>query len=328
MALLNWFLSLFWRWKSEDTRGNRPSEIELLPPELILCITDHLSTEDIVCLKVCNRTLYKLVRKPCFLADKSTTVSVLTRIATDLPRMFCCGRCGKFHRNENVGHPLDYCHLIVAMKNHYNGHKHGLLPESLAYTEVNERESFPLVTQLISVDSRVCSLGGGPSTLVFQVQNWVLYKYSADMIKAMSLEHDIIVCKHLCLDRSAKDYFAWFDSDSNITDGFKHLACQVCGIEFQLALRDCGTEGKATVVTKWVDLGAGLEWNDPTSRRTEQLFLYSMSLQEKVNFPIEHTTSRNHACLMEKRYRNWMVVRVDDPLYWSTSIPGLHSNVN
>jgi hypothetical protein len=240
---------------------------------------------------------------------------------------------------------FQHCHLIMAIQNHYNGHKHGLLPESLAYTEVNERESFPLVTQLISVEPRVCSLGGGRSTLVFQVQKWVLYKYSADMIKAMSLEHDIRVCKHLCLDRNAKEYFAWFDSDSDITDEFKRLACQVCGIEFQLALRDCGKKGKAIVVTKWVDLGAGLEWNDPTwtpitaynsrysgpdrsSRRTEQLFLYAMCLKEKVNFPIERTTSRNHACLMEKRYRNSMVVRVDDTVYWSTPIPGLHSNVN
>jgi hypothetical protein len=86
---------------------------------------------------------------------------------------------------------FQHCHLIVAMKNHYSGHKHGLLPESLAYTEVSKSESFPLVTQLISAEPRICSLGGGRSILVFQVQNWVLYPYSADMKRAMSLRPDI-----------------------------------------------------------------------------------------------------------------------------------------
>jgi hypothetical protein len=230
----------------------------------------------------------------------------------------------------------------VAMKNHYSGHKHGLLPESLAYTEVRERKSFPSVTQLISVEPRVCSLGGGRSNLVFQIQNWVLYTYSAGMVTTMSLEDDIRICKHLYLRRSAQEYFARYP-DSDITDKFKHLACRVCGIEYDIALRDYGAEGKAIVVTKWVDLGAGLEWSDPTwtritndsrycppvrsSRRTWQLFLDAICLQEQFSLPNGRTTSRNHACLMEKQYRNW-IFRSNDTLYWSIPIPGLHSNVN
>jgi hypothetical protein len=34
-------------------------------------------------------------------------------------------------------------------------------------------------------------------------------------------------------------------------------------VEFQLDLRDCGGEGRAVVVTRWLDLGSGMTHDDP-----------------------------------------------------------------
>ncbi|KAL2855942.1 hypothetical protein BJY01DRAFT_243123 [Aspergillus pseudoustus] len=85
--------------------GRRVLGLERLPPELMLCITDHLSLENIVYLTICSHTLHRTVRKPYFVDDKSTVVSVFTRIAAGLPHMFCYHRCGKLHLTADVTHP-------------------------------------------------------------------------------------------------------------------------------------------------------------------------------------------------------------------------------
>ncbi|KAL3468078.1 hypothetical protein BJX64DRAFT_246838, partial [Aspergillus heterothallicus] len=122
----------------------------------------------------------------------------------------------------------------------------------------------------------------------------------------MSSENYIQVCGHYLLDRSVGDYFdeiVQLPGGGTQTDTiarFDELMCPVCGVEFQISIQNCGLQGKAVVVTRWMDLGAGLELNDPkwlritkdntfngqycapilSSRRIWRMFLHALGLMD------------------------------------------------
>lgn len=107
MGLINWIarqIHLF----SRSPRTVPLYNLELLPLELLLLITNFLETADIICLSLCSRTLNHSTTSLCDfkpLRDKPLAVSVFTRLARDLPRMFCYHYCAKLHRISDVRHP-------------------------------------------------------------------------------------------------------------------------------------------------------------------------------------------------------------------------------
>lgn len=45
------------------------------------------------------------------------------------------------------------------------------------------------------------------------------------------------------------------------------MQCSACGVEFENPFHDCGKDGKAVIVTKWLDLGTGTDIKDPKWRK-------------------------------------------------------------
>ncbi|KAL4762778.1 uncharacterized protein BDW70DRAFT_158385 [Aspergillus foveolatus] len=293
---------------------NRPYW-EKLPPELVFCITDSLDEPDTVCLALCSHHLLAVISKsnPPALFPRTRSrlkAFVLTRIARDIPGMFCCHRCAKSQRIADVTHPASsqtdrhnpcpdvfkpgmdnvlgplwmffsvhcagvtlydfrHCRLSAAMKNHYHGpeHQEGVTADSLAYTEVSRNLLLnPAVTTLLSVEGRVCPLdeagdGASTSSLVLQVQSLALFHDSLDMDTVISGVSHVPICphgqiRHVIADTaSARACGLYFNKSELI----KHMCCWTCGVEFRL--------NTAVVVTKWAELGAGLDMEDPKWKR-------------------------------------------------------------
>jgi hypothetical protein len=86
-----------------------------------------------------------------------------------------------------------------------------------------------------------------------------LYAGNAPAVELIQSEWDI------CKSRSEKP------SDPNI------YQCSVCGIDYQIEVVDCDSKGTALIITKWLDLGSGLNPNDPRWKRHS--FGYSFRLE-------------------------------------------------
>lgn len=296
------------------------SNLELLPLELILLITNFLATADIICLSLCSRTLKHSISicdfKP--LRDRSLAFSVFTRLSRDLPRMFCCYYCAKLHRIIDVRHPactgalvhkkcpdlglyyreggplpslrwyvsihrlssryhFHHCHLIAALQNYYCGGRHGINVDTLAYTEVVDSPAVPARTTLLSVEGRVCTPAGGACpmpSLVLQIQQWMLFHdvdiasdWDAKVSEWVLLDHSICGSQTLRTQEITDEILSAIRQRGFFRDGLstaaKCMQCSTCGVEFEISLRDCGKDGKALVVTKWLDLGAGIDPKDP-----------------------------------------------------------------
>ncbi|KAL4878475.1 hypothetical protein BJY04DRAFT_221197 [Aspergillus karnatakaensis] len=241
--------------------------------------------------------------------------ALLTRIARDMPDQFACLRCATLHPISDVQHPAStllnmkhpcpdiskvsrgdfplqlymlfigcsmftqydfrHGHLVVAMKNHLKGGTQGITVQSLAYTEVMDGFSDPRVTELRSVEARVCALEPGQedgevkSTLILQVQTWVLFHSGSDKGLVDSILDVTKICAHKRVGSVVRRRCgANLDVDLH-SEGLVlgQQCCSACGVEFRIDLRACQDKGRAVVVTKWVDLGAGFDLDDPKWRR-------------------------------------------------------------
>ncbi|GKZ86131.1 hypothetical protein AnigIFM56816_000982 [Aspergillus niger] len=169
-----------------------------------------------------------------------------------------------------------HCHLAAVLQNYKCGGRYGINAESLAYTEVVDYPQQPAMTTLPSVEGRVCTPAGARQTpsLVLQIQHWVLF-HDLEMVSDHDLDvlisvlAKLSICNWLSAGRGKigddiqsairQRGFCW--DEASVAEGY--MQCSHCGIEFQIALRDCGGDGKAVIITKWLDLGAGMDIEDP-----------------------------------------------------------------
>jgi hypothetical protein len=101
--------------------------------------------------------------------------------------------------------------------------------------------------------------------------------------------------------------------------------CPPCDTTFQVEVRTCGDEGVAVVVTKWLDLGAGLDPYDEHWRR--HIFTAMHEMKEVVPPPeqnvrtrferasavsLEELTRRNSSLLERRTYTRRMDHWFDD----------------
>ncbi|PYI25561.1 hypothetical protein BP00DRAFT_358167 [Aspergillus indologenus CBS 114.80] len=376
-------------------RNKRLSGLELLPPELLLQITDYLAIVDTICLGLCSRTLHHFTTGLCDLSpvqrNKSLALSALNRLVRDLPRMFCCHYCARLHSITDVlppatdqiiftkcpdlgapyryrgdgplpslmwsfkvhslpsGYRFQHCHLAAVLQNHSCGGRWGINSESLAYTEVVDYPEDPARTTLLSVEGRVYVPAGARSTppsLVLQIQQWVLF-HDDDVVFAdrdndvpLSVFHRLYICGGQKLGtaavmgaiRSVVQQRGFSSLDEQPSSAAEYMRCPLCEVEFQISLEDCGKDGKAVIITKWLDLGAGMDLEDPkwkkkadfdlsgprgglhptmaSSGEVRRLFCES---SDRESDP----TPRNKSYLVGKQYRRTMYKSSWDFLYYT-----------
>ncbi|OJJ06237.1 hypothetical protein ASPVEDRAFT_315774 [Aspergillus versicolor CBS 583.65] len=302
-----------WGLKSPPASPRQPSRLEILPPELLLCIKDCLEKPDIVCLSLCSHHLLDVIGKRCLSltdGDNQLKPAILMRVDRDLPHLFYCPYCTKLHRIKDIPHPtlrskkirrpcpdmglpfsrglyipenlwtflggrfspmlyaFRHCHLAAVMKNHYHGYRHtpqGLTVKWLSYMAVENSVLDRAITTLLSVEGRVCSLEQNCSTLVLQTQQWVLFHDTPGIQDIFKRLGWVFICRHK--EMGSLNVSEVCDVCSTIPSWHayepEYLCCPRCRNESQIKIRDCGTDGTAVVITKWLDMGAGLDINDP-----------------------------------------------------------------
>ncbi|KAE8361873.1 hypothetical protein BDV27DRAFT_166544 [Aspergillus caelatus] len=244
--------------------------------------------------------------------------------------MRCLQWCLSIHQTESL-YQFNYVHVQLAMKRHYCGPEHGISTDELAHVEVLKSPSRRL-TSLLSVDARVCASSGGKASLCLRLQNWVLmpdfHVHRLPFIRVCG--HSNLHAPHVyaviqrgleaCMWRG----FEARESEREIgketeteaqSEAPRTFHCPPCDTTFQVEVRLCGNEGVAVVVSKWLDLGAGLDPHDERWRRhicTDRLDMREVVLppQESVRtrverdspVSLEELTRRNSSLLEGSTY--------------------------
>jgi hypothetical protein len=273
-----------------------PTGLLGLPPEVIMCVADFLPLHSAASLAFCNRTLSHLLGTQCWeplrQRNYEARTEFLSTLAKDLPGYFVCHICSLLHLSSGVHPPgptesrlsqnflpcvwydscishrsprspyiLKFAHVQLAMKRHHYGFDHGISLDSLSHTEVEECifEEYSSTT-LLSVDARIAS-----DELLMRSQQFIILptderdKLLSHMLRVCD------ICGHIWdyrengelweLIKCSLDYFhgkqTWSTSAGT-------LQCQYCYMDFEIAIRDLGMHGTALVVTRWINLGAGL----------------------------------------------------------------------
>ncbi|EEP75968.1 predicted protein [Uncinocarpus reesii 1704] len=249
-----------------------------LPLELLLHIVYYLPPQDVACLALCNRAFLNALGSEAWssLSQKARDAFLLT-LTRDLPSCYFCHVCLSLHLRDRLGPPapinwsllkyactdsymepplwdcfaalkghvsgywLFFAHVQLVMARHYQGPAYGLPLDMLSYTEVkaHTEPDGAKVTILLSFDARICSRS---ASLCLRNQQWILLRPQHKLpVKPGPVELSDV------LDNTPSPV----------------LACSFCDMHFQLDKCDLGDETKAIVITKWLDVGAGLTILDP-----------------------------------------------------------------
>lgn len=234
--------------------------------------------------------------------DGKDREDLLTRISQDVPSRYFCHVCYKLHLWKVVREPkvvcraalpcvlrgdsgclawimntnkdlgthyfFDFIHLQLAMRRQRFGPNYGISIESLAHVEVLQPgpES---VTTLLSVEAQVCrGQENEKNTLLLRVQQWAMIPDSCPDIVSLADLVDMDICCHLYLRRAFKE-FAHSSEAEKTNSKSPMYQCHRCHVDFQFRLQDIetrddyGRRARVLIVTKWLDLGDGLDPKNP-----------------------------------------------------------------
>ena len=283
--------------------------------------------------------------------DRDVFLIILTR---DLPHHFFCYECSRLHRQVCVGplgpalqphnplpcvaYPhrqsfwgrlgaqglkwcgLTFSHVQLAMKRYRYGPEHGISTDSLAFVSVsdqNDDQTAQRTTKLVSVDAHIFP---EPETFCLRVQQWVMLR-STELRDILPVARSVEICHHL-------DDLTWHVRqaiESNMDSHWPEITlpiisdvsnCDWCCTDFQIELRMVGDDSLAMVITKWLDLGAGLslkdiKWSSRPFRRHGKLIperpgQVRMRFETQDFLSQDSLLSRNAEYLNSGNFRNVM----------------------
>ncbi|EAW10947.1 F-box domain protein [Aspergillus clavatus NRRL 1] len=183
--------------------------------------------------------------------------------------------CLAVHQTESL-YQFNYMHVQLAMKRHACGPEHGIATADLAHVEVLTVPSRRL-TSLLSVEAEVCAAPRGQASLCLRLQNWALLREPhVHRLPFMRIcAHRNVHVPHVSavIQKGLEEYrwraFEARESGTRTGTGTETPSeppqtfhCPSCDTTYQVEVRTCGDDGVAVVVTKWLDLGAGLDPQD------------------------------------------------------------------
>ena len=227
------------------------------------------------------------------------------------------------HPRYGVHHYLiKFSHVQLAMKRYRHGPLHGISTNSLAYVEVHVSDKelgVEQMTTLLSVEVRILS---EPASFHLRVQQWATIK-SRDPARLLSAIKFVTICDHLInlngdITRLIENFLA--SHGTKVT--YDHpatseiLQCRECMIDYRLQVTMLSNQGLALVVTKWLDLGAGLtpadiKWHyfrvDFRKRAVpETPGAVRLRFEGEPGMSQEELTARNATYLFDKQYMKVM----------------------
>lgn len=345
------------------------SQLLRLPPEIILLVASMLPAPSAACLALCNRRLNHTLGpgfSPRSLRSSEEAPDVLLTflsfLARDLPRHFVCQECACLHRMSAIKWPRlitrsfkgprctwqisDYYHLFLsryricfphiqlAMKQHHCGTDIGFPLEAFQHLEVEQDQTQQKVT-LLSVDAQIVS-----SELLMRSQTWILLPWSRrdefiDELAENRFSNGI--CLHTRvgpLDKNLVSDLVRSRLDQLLVETREKchtqtLQCPYCWMDYALDAMDFGERGFAVLVTRWINLGAGLDsandakWKSHIDLRMTRDLLHPphyagdirTSFEGQAEVSVEELTAGNKLKLFSKR-QNRLICRGEDGLVW------------
>lgn len=277
-----------WR-PAASTKASR-APIMKLPTELLQMIAGYLPISDLAALALSCHRLYHVVGtswSPLKEEDRSAFLTVLQR---DLPSMYLCQTCVRFHSFDqqegprkwwlgqanrrcqfkagwvyNGGHyGLHFYYVQLVMNRHFFGPKHGIPLDALAHTAVNT-ESCGVVISRACCPRIVKSELFLAATYQFHHKKGVL-----ELLKFID-SHYFRICHHLSTDSLSSISMRRFpelfkdpsEGSSGNTRSDIRRCCDFCLTDYGLVILDQGEKGAKLVVNTWHQLGSGRTPQDP-----------------------------------------------------------------
>ncbi|TGO28633.1 hypothetical protein BPAE_0025g00420 [Botrytis paeoniae] len=329
---------------SQEQRKSTSTALLPLPAEIIRMIAKLLPENYAACFTLCSRSMKEILGDQYLKAMKNpphqtfnflrkVEMNFVALLAKDLPQHFACFECARIHRARTIKWPNNindhlgcvqctrsrqniYClmflspfeihfpQVYLAAKQHRSGIDIGFPLEAFRHQEVTHDQSTN-VTTLLSVDARFVS-----NELLLRSQTWVLVPRSQKDRIIENIAHDRLstrVCKH-----SARDSLEFMVSElvrskSSLT---RTVQCHHCWMDFGIRQKHCGEAGTAIIITRWINLGAGLDPKDckwqchigrKCLRHKQPLVNIQKAFEDQEGLSMEEFTSGNYEKLLSER---------------------------
>lgn len=280
--------------------------------------------------------------------------SFLTALSRDLPGHFFCHDCSRLHPSKRFGPPgpalqprkalrcvekrsvrktlrssvnahqcptcyeFAFPHLQLAMKRHRHGPGHGISTESLSFTELQvwpRKDGTGTIHTLVSVEARICS---APISLCLRIQQWAFFDPARPAV-ILSETWFVRLCNHLGRDSPVISRLIM----SKLEPGQRGMGpdlrkCRCCNMDYHMKISDFGDRGVALVITKWLDLGPGMNPRDMRWKAHTQVSTIAelpglgeagdvrLRFESEPGLSEESLSTWNASHLIEKRYRSSM----------------------
>jgi hypothetical protein len=328
-----------------------------LPPELIILIASMLSIQSAACLSLCNRAMSQILGPNIWRCLKLQTskirASFLFDLSKDLPQYFVCYACIKLHASSGVqwprtaprtlprcpreGHALLHCpqsvlcvrflYIQLAMNRHYRGPSYGFPLEAFQSTEIIESDVDRNVV-LLSVDTQIVF-----DELLMRSQQWVLIPRDRrhELVDDRSFSY---ICPHIwVLGRPGNNLPTLIQSRLDLFEQkgrcyTSTMRCLKCPVDFVMDIVDLGERGVAACLTRWINLGAGLDPADPKWQshlgkllprgviyRPHHLGNIRWSFESQTAISFEDFSAKNVYNLLSRRERK-RITRRSDGFIW------------
>ncbi|TGO35422.1 hypothetical protein BHYA_0158g00040 [Botrytis hyacinthi] len=302
-----------------------------IPAEIIKMIAEFLPGKNAACFTLCSRSMKEVLGDRYLKAMKipykqfnfcpRVEITFVELLVRDLPQHFACFECDHIHRARTIKWPnntkdhlgcetctrrrhnvyslklsspfeIHFAQIYLAAKQHRTGIDLGFPLEAFQHQEVTHSR-FTNVTSVLSADARFVS-----NELVLRSQTWDFVPRSPQDRDAEILAYGGItrrVCKHS-------------KRDSN--GFFTRAQCHYCRMHFATSQKHHGEAGTVFIITRWINLGAGLDpkdckWQSHISRKglfhTQPVVSIKKAFEDQEGLSLEEFTSGNEKLLSEWR---------------------------
>lgn len=169
------------------------------------------------------------------------------------------------HQHHSISiNEFSFLHLKLAMRRFYYGPEAGISTDSLSHTQVTEGYMVPYKDKIIwlfSQDAQICTK---PLGLFLRLQDIVLFSEWRFLIQKASRWDPLIFCQHRTVRHAITPVLRSLGTNETVSldDKEFHAHCSVCNTVCDIEFSDFESK-KALIITRWVNLGPGLDEKDP-----------------------------------------------------------------
>ncbi|THV55089.1 hypothetical protein BGAL_0014g00190 [Botrytis galanthina] len=314
----------------EQRKSTSPALLGI-PAEIIKMIAEFLPEKNAACLTLCSRSMKEVLGdrylkamhipyKPLSFLPRAE-ITFLELLARDLPQHFACFECDRIHQARTIKWPnntkdhlgcetctrrrhnvyslklespfrIHFAQIYLAAKQHRTGIDLGFPLQAFRHQEVTHSR-FTNVTSVLSVDARFVS-----NELVLRSQTW-------DFVPRSPMDRDAEILAYGGVTRKVCKH-----SERDSDCFFTRAQCHYCPMHFVTKQKHHGDAGNVFIITRWINLGAGLDpkdrkWQSHIRReglfRTQPGVGIKKAFEDQEGLSLEEFTSGNEKLLREWR---------------------------